>query len=71
MIMYYHKNNDDYKFILMWFIDIVDEMHGSTGDENDGDQNGTSCVCDDPGKSFLILKSYQNLITYEVNCSIH
>ena len=56
--MYYHENNDDYKFILMWFIDIGDEVHGSTGKEHDGDQNDTSCVYDDPGKSFLILKSY-------------
>ena len=30
MIMYYHENNNDYKFILMWFIDISDEVHGST-----------------------------------------
>ena len=43
----------------------------STGEENDGDQNHTSCVCDDPDKSFLILKGYQNWMTYEVNCSIY
>ena len=49
MIMYYHENNDNYKFILMWFINIGDEVHGSTAEENDGDQNDTSCVCDDPG----------------------
>ena len=69
--MYHHEDNDDYKFILMQFIDIGDEVHGLTGEENDGDQNGTSCVCDDPGKSFLILKSYQNWMTYEENCSIY
>ena len=67
MIMYYHENNDDYKFILMCFIDIADEVHGLTSEENDSDQNDTSCACDDPGKSFLILKSYQNCMTYEVN----
>ena len=41
MIMYYHENNNDYKFILMWFIDIGDYVHGSTGTEHDGDQNDT------------------------------
>ena len=56
MIMYYHENNNDYEFILMWFIDNGDDVHGSTDAEHDGDQNDTSCVCDDPGKSFLILK---------------
>ena len=55
MIMYYHENHDDHKFLLMWFIDIGDAVHSLTGEENDGDQNSTSCVCDDPGKSFLIL----------------
>ena len=69
--MYYHENNDVYKFALVWFIDIGDEVHGSTGEEHDGDQSDISCVCDDPGKSFLILKSYQNWMTYEVNCSIY
>ena len=69
--MYYDENNDDYKFILMWFIDLGDEVHGLTGEENDGDQNDTSCVCEDPSKSFLILKSYQHWITYEVSCSIY
>ena len=43
MIMYYHENKDDYKFILMWFIDIGDEVHGLTGEENDTDPNDTSC----------------------------
>ena len=69
--MYYYENNDDYKFILMWFIDIGDEVHGLTGEENDGDQNDTSCVSEDTGKSFLIFKSYQNWMKYEVNCSIY
>ena len=70
-MMYYHENNDDYKLILMWFIDIGHEVHSLTGEENDCDEIGTSCVCDDPGKSFLILKSYQNWLTYEVNCIIY
>ena len=69
--MYHHENNDDYKFILMGFIDIDDEIHDLTDEQNDSDQNGTSCVCDDPGKSFLILISYKNWMAYEVNCSIY
>ena len=42
--MYYHENNDNYKLILMWFIDISDNMHGSTDGEEDGNQNDSSCV---------------------------
>ena len=71
MIMYNDENNDDYKFILMWFIYIDDEVHTLTDEQNDGDPNGTSAVCDDPGKSFLILIHYKNWMTYEVNCSIY
>ena len=44
--MYNHENNDDYKFILMWLIDIDDEVHNLTDEQNDSDQNGTSSVCD-------------------------
>ena len=69
-MMYYHENNDDYKFILMWFIDVHGEVHGVISTEHDRDNNCTSNVCEDHGKSFLILKSYQNWMTYEVNCSI-
>ena len=56
MIMYYHENNNDYKLILMWFIDVSDNVHGLTDGETDGHQKDSSCVCDDPGKSFLYLK---------------
>ena len=69
MIMYYHENNNDDKFILMWFIDVSDNVCGTTDGEKDGDQNDSSCLCDDHGKSFFILKNYQNCMTYEVNCS--
>ena len=71
MIMYNHENNDDYKIILMWFIGIADEVYDLRDEQNDGDQNGASSVCDDHGKSFLILISYKNWVTYEVNCSIY
>ena len=71
MIMYYHEHHDDYKFIVMWFIDIADEVHDLTCAQNDGDEKGISSVCDDSGKLFLMLKNYQNWMTYEVNCSIY
>ena len=71
MMMYYHEDDDDYKLILMWFIDLGDAVHGTTSAEHDGDKNHTSHECEDHGKSFLILTSYQNWITYEVNCSIY
>ena len=45
MMMYYYENHDDYKFILMWFIDLDDEVYGLTSAEHDGDHNSTSHVC--------------------------
>ena len=68
MMMHYHENNDDYKFNLMWFVDLGDEVHGVTSEEYDGDDKS---VCENHDKLFLILTSYQNWITYEVNCSIY
>ena len=50
MIMYYHENDDDYRFILMWFIDLCDAVHGVTSVEDDGDKNHTSSACEDHGK---------------------
>ena len=50
--MYHHEHNDDYKFILMLFIDVADEGHDLTHEQNDGDEKGISSVCDGPGKSF-------------------
>ena len=35
--MYYHENHNDYKLILMWFIDISDDVHGSTDGKQDAD----------------------------------
>ena len=69
--MYNHEKNDDYKVILMWFIDIDDAVYDLTDEQNDGDQNGRSSISDDPGKSFLILINYKNWMRYEVNCSIY
>ena len=36
--MYHHEHNDDDKFILMWFIDIVDEVHDLACEQNDSDK---------------------------------
>ena len=44
--MYCHEHNDDYKFSLMWFLDITDEVHNLTHEENGGDVKGISSVCD-------------------------
>ena len=46
IIMYHHEHNDDYKFILMWFLDISDEVHNLTHEQNDGDVKGISSVYD-------------------------
>ena len=69
--MYDHGNHNDYKLILMWFIDMSDDVCGSRDGEQDGDRNDSLCACDDPGKSFCILENYQNWMTYEVNFSIY
>ena len=50
MVMYYHENDDDYTFILMWFIDHGDAVYGATSAEHDGDKNHTSHECEDHGK---------------------
>ena len=70
MIMYYYENNNDNKFILMWFIDVSDNVWHSKDGEKDSDENDSSCLFDDPGKSFFILQNYQNCMRYDVNCSI-
>ena len=50
MIMYYYENNNDNKFILMWFIDVSDHVQHSKDGEKDGDENDSSCLFDNPGK---------------------
>ena len=48
--MYYHENDDDYRLILIQFIDLGDAVHGASSVENDGDKNYISCACEDHGK---------------------
>ena len=50
MMMYYHENDDGYKFILMWFIDLGDAVQGATSEEHDGGKSHTSQECEDHGK---------------------
>ena len=56
MMMYYHKHHDDYKFIVMWFLDIADDVHDVICAKNDGDEKGILSVCDNSGKVCLMLK---------------
>ena len=49
MIMYDHENDDDYRFILRWFIDLGDVVHGASSTEQDDDKNHTSHECEDHG----------------------
>ena len=60
MMLYIHENNDDHMIILTCFIDIDDAGHDTRDQHSEGDENHTSSVYDDPGKSFLILISYKN-----------
>ena len=46
--MYCHEHHDDNKFIVMWFIDVADEVHDLICEQNHGDVKGISSVCDDP-----------------------
>ena len=52
MIMYYYENNNVNKFILMWFIDVSDNVQGSKDGDKDGDENDSSGLFVNPGKSF-------------------
>ena len=47
--MYGHENGDDCRFILMWFIDLGDAVHGATSAEHDDDKNHTSHECENHG----------------------
>ena len=38
MMMYYHENQDHYKFIVMWFLDIADDDHDVICGKDDGDE---------------------------------
>ena len=71
MIIYYHEHHDDYKFIVMWFIDIADDVHDVICAQHDGDETGISSVCDDSGKLCLMLKNYQTWMPDKVHCSIY
>ena len=56
MIMYYHEHHNDYKFIVMWFIDIADGVHDVICGQNDGDEESILSVCDDCGKVYLMIE---------------
>ena len=45
IIMYHHEHNNDHKFILMWFLDITDDIHNLMHEQNDSDVKGISFVC--------------------------
>ena len=38
MIMYYYENNNDNKFIFMWFIDVSHNVQGNEDDRKDSDE---------------------------------
>ena len=44
--MYHHEHHDDYKFVVMWFLDIADEVHDLSCEQNDSDVKGILPVCD-------------------------
>ena len=54
MMMYYHEHHDDYKFIVMWFLDIADDIHDVICTKNDSDEKGILCVCDNSGNMYVL-----------------
>ena len=50
MMMYYNENDDNGKFILMWFIGFGDAVYCVTTEEHDADKNDVSNVSEDHGK---------------------
>ena len=50
--------------VLIYFVVIDDSLYGRRDKDTEGDKNHMSSVYDDPGKSFLILLSYKNCISY-------
>ena len=56
MMMHYLEHHDDYKFIVMWFLDIADDIHDVICAKNDGDKKGILCVCDNSGNICLMFK---------------
>ena len=44
--MYHHEYNNDHKFIVMWFLDITDDVDSLMHEQTDGDVKGISFVCD-------------------------
>ena len=63
-MMYYHENNDDYKFILTYFIDTDHAVQNARDGNSDGNKNNVLSISDDHGKSFLICRVYQNCRSY-------
>ena len=47
-------------FIFTYFVVIDDVVHDKIDQHSEGEQDDRSSVCDDPGKSFLILIGYKN-----------
>ena len=50
--------------VLICFVVIDDSLYGSKDKDTEGDENCMSSIHDDPGKSFVILLSYKNCISY-------
>ena len=40
IMMYHHEHNIDHKFILMLFVDIIDDVHSLIDAKSDGDVKG-------------------------------
>ena len=50
--------------VLICFVVIDDSLYSKRDKDTEVDENCVSSIHDDPGKSFVILLSYKNCISY-------
>ena len=50
--------------VLLWFVVIDDSLYSRKDTDTAVDKNCRSSIHDDPGKSFVIVLSYKNCISY-------
>ena len=60
MVIYLHNTNHNLIVVLIWFLVIPDSLEGSAHGDIVCDDNTTSCVHDDCGKSVVIFLRYKN-----------
>ena len=63
-MIYHHENSHDYIVVLIWFVVVADWQASRQNMDTWVDETCQSSIHDDPGKSFVIVLSYKNCISY-------